>query len=414
MTHYRFPDNRRTKIVFAAFLTAMLFLARDSMFTTAVIGFEKAQFLMLGLMCLLGAAFLFANRQNLAGILKDRRMLIIGISAAVCLLPMLVKRDWQLMYFSVLLCLLFAVFLSYFITLGETAKYYVVILSVLGAYSVLAAYILRIGVDAGVYAVPEFTNSMGFEFHNFFLSIVPDTYVKNRNFGIFREPGVYQFFLITALYLNNYEVEWKKEWQLWLVNGILAAAMVSTFATGGVAEMGLLAIVLFFDKKWYRSKRICAVAAALILCVAAVAAVSIARKNVLYWEVYDMAVGKFVNGQDSSVERMDAIVTDLSIFLHHPIFGAGLAEVLYATANNTTSTLILLSAFGIPAGLLHIASWIALVWKRERKIWVNLALVLIVFLSFNTQNLIADVFLWLFPVMALVERGLPELHFRKG
>lgn len=148
-----------------------------------------------------------------------------------------------------------------------------------GAYSVLAAYILRIGVDRGAYAVPVFRNSMGFEFHNFFLSIVPDTYVKNRNFGIFREPGVYQFFLITALYLNNYEVEWKKTWQLWLVNGILAATMVSTFATGGVAEMGLLAIVLFFDKKWYRDKRICAVAVGLILCVAVIAAFPLPGKT---------------------------------------------------------------------------------------------------------------------------------------
>lgn len=404
MTHYPFPDSRGTKIAFAAFFTAMLFLARDSMFTTAVIGFEKAQFLMLGVICLLGVAFLIANRRNLLQILKDRRMIVAGIAAAVCLLPMLVKRDWQLMYFSVLLCLLTGAFLSYFLTLRDAAKYYVVILSVLGAYSVLAAYILRIGVDSGAYAVPVFQNSMGFEFHNFFLSIVPDTYVKNRNFGIFREPGVYQFFLITALYLNNYEVEWKRPWQLWLVNGILAATMVSTFATGGVAEMGLLAIVLFFDKKWYRNKRICAVAVGLILCVAVIAGVSIARKNVLYWEVYDMAIGKFVNGQDSSVERMDAVVTDISIFLHHPIFGAKIAEVLYATANNTTSTLILFSAFGIPAALLHIACWVALVWRKKRKIWVNLALVVILFMSFNTQNLIADVFLWLFPVMALVER----------
>ena len=202
MTHYPFPDSRGTKIAFAAFFTAMLFLARDSMFTTAVIGFEKAQFLMLGVICLLGVAFLIVNRRYLTQILKDRRMIVVVVSAAVCLLPMLVKRDWQLMYFSVLLCLLTAVLLSYFLTLRDAAKYYVVIMSVLGAYSVLAAYILRIGVDRGAYAVPVFQNSMGFEFHNFFLSIVPDTYVKNRNFGIFREPGVYQFFLITALYLT--------------------------------------------------------------------------------------------------------------------------------------------------------------------------------------------------------------------
>lgn len=414
MTYYPFPNNRWTKIALGAFFAALLFLARDSMFTTAVIGFEKAQFLMLAVICLMGLAFLIVNRRDLPRILKDRRMIAAGVAAAALLLPMLMKRDWQLMYFSVLLCLLVAVFVSYFLTVREAARYYVVILSVLGAYSVLAAYVLRIGVDEGVYAVPVFQNSIGVEFHNFFLSIVPDTYVKNRNFGIFREPGVYQFFLITALYLNNYEAEWEKDWQLWLINGILAATMVSTFATGGVAEMGLLAIVLFFDKKWYRSKRICAVAAVLIVCAAGVVGVSIARKNALYWEVYDMAIGKFVNGRDSSVERMDAIATDISIFLHHPLFGAKLAEVLHATANNTTSTLILFSAFGIPAGVLHIACWIALVWRKQRKVWVNLALVVIMFMSFNTQNLIADVFLWLFPVMALTERVLPENRFGKG
>ena len=98
MTHYPFPDSRGTKIAFAAFFTAMLFLARDSMFTTAVIGFEKAQFLMLGVICLLGVAFLIVNRRYLTQILKDRRMIVVVVSAAVCLLPMLVKRDWQLMY----------------------------------------------------------------------------------------------------------------------------------------------------------------------------------------------------------------------------------------------------------------------------------------------------------------------------
>ena len=36
-------------------------------------------------------------------------------------------------------------------------------------------------------------------------------------------------------------------------------------------------------------------------------------------------------------------------------------------------------------------------------------LLLILFMSFNTQNLVANVFFWLFPMMALVERGLSNL-----
>ena len=78
---------------------------------------------------------------------------------------------------------------------------------------------------------------------------------------------------------------------------------------------------------------------------------------------------------------------------------------MHDVAANPGSTWLIIGGWlSVLAALLHIACWVALVWRKERKIWVNLALVVILFLSFNTQNLIADVFLWLFPVMALVER----------
>ena len=169
MNQYRFPDNRIWKGAFGVFMIALLFLARDSMFTTTVIGFNKAQFLMLGLICAAGIVFLAVNRRNLKAILTDRRMLVIAVFSALMLLPMVVKRDWQLMYFSVLLCLLVAVFLTYFVTYREAARYYVGILTVLGAYSGLAAYILRIPVDGGTLSVPVFYNSIGIKFYNFFL-----------------------------------------------------------------------------------------------------------------------------------------------------------------------------------------------------------------------------------------------------
>ena len=44
---------------------------------------------------------------------------------------------------------------------------------------------------------------------------------------------------------------------------------------------------------------------------------------------------------------------------------------------------------------------------------MNLALVLIVFVSFNTQNMIADLFFWLLPVMALTEKLIPWQESRK-
>ena len=413
MKQYSFPDSKPWKIAFGLFLTAMLFLARDSMFTMGVIGFYKAQFLMLGLMGGALAVFLVVHRRRWKEILTDRRIAVALIMTAVILLPMLVKRDWQLMYFSVLLCLYFAVFMSYFISLKDLAKYYVAILTVLGAYSVLAAYVLRLGVDGGLYAVPVFYNANDIRFYNFFLSVVPDTYVKYRNFGIFREPGVYQFFLITALYLNNYAVSWHRPWKLWVVNGILALTMVSTFATGGMAEMALLAVVVFFDKKYYRDRRLRTAALILAALAVGVLAVSAILENQLYLQLYDMVIGKFQGGE-SGTDRIFSVLVNLQTFLKNPLFGEDLATVLHAGENNTSSTLILLAGFGILAGALHVAGWVALVWKKEQGILTNLALVGIVFLSFNTQNLIADVFFWLFPTMALVERGAFPLGKKRG
>ena len=409
MRYYPFPENRVTKVLTALFLTALLFLARDTLVTSSILGFNKSQFLMLGLICTAGLLFLFYNRRNLKDILLDKRVLVMAVSAVILLLPMLLKRDWQMMYLSVLLCLLTAVFLTYFISYRELAKYYVLILTVLGVYSILAMWVLRpMLIDTGVLTMPVFYNQMDVMFHNFFLSFVSDSYVRTRNFGIFREPGVYQYFIILALFLNNYAVTWKKQSTWWICNIALAATMLTTLATGGVAELGVLALVVFFERKLYKDKRILAAVAvfAVLLCV--LVGYIVMDKGDLYWELYSMVLGKFQPGEDSAVGRLDAIFMDLRFFLGSPLVGENLATVLHSVTDNTTSTMILYAGFGILAGTLNVIAWFALIWDRKRKFWVNILLVPVMFLSFNTQNLIADVFFWLFPYMALTERLLAK------
>ena len=56
------------------------------------------------------------------------------------------------------------------------------------------------------------------------------------------------------------------------------------------------------------------------------------------------------------------------------LVGQDMALVLDAIQDNTSSTTIMLATTGIFGGLLHIVSWFALAWSRERKVWVNLAL----------------------------------------
>lgn len=412
MKRYPLLNSKAAKVTFGLFLMAMLFLSRDTLFSSCLMGFAKSQILMFGLILLLGMVFLWVNRREFLQILKDRRMFVLMASVLTLMIPMAVKQDWQLMYFSILLCVLMAVFLTYFISSREVSKYYVILLTALGVYSIIATYVLKVPAQAGQINPSIFYNSNEWEFFNFGFAYVVTHPYWHRNFGIFREPGVYQFFVLLAVYLNNYLVDWNRQWKLWLCNVALAFTMLTTFAIGGFAELGLLIIFLYFDKKWYRERwgKIAGVAAVLVL----VGAVGYffyrlnrpGFESSILFEFYDMFI-RLTTDSDSMLDRKDAISTNLQFFFHRPLVGNSIADVLHGTNHNTSSTMLLYAILGVVGGTLNVAAWIALLWKREREIIGNLILLVILFMSFNTQNLTANVFFWLFPMMALVERGLP-------
>ena len=415
MKQYPLLNHKAAKFGFGLFLLAMLFLSRDTLFSSCLLGFAKSQFLMFGLIVLLGCIFLWVNRRSFGEILKDRRIFVLGASVLVLVLPMAVKRDWQLMYFSILLCILTAVFLTYFTNVRDVSKYYVLILVALGIYSIVVTYCLKKPAREGLINPAVFYNSNDWEFFNFGLAYVNTAKYWHRNFGIFREPGVYQFFVLLAVYLNNYCVDWNRQWKLWACNVALAFTMLSTFALGGFAELGLLIVFLYFDKKWYReSWGKAAGIGAVILLIGAVGYFFYRmhqpyfNKSILF-EFYDMFI-RLTTDSDSMLDRQDAVATNLQFFVRNPLVGDRIAEVLYGTNHNTSSTMLLFAILGIAGGTLNVAAWIALLWKRERNIAGNLILLVILFLSFNTQNLVANVFFWLFPMMALVERGLPLIE----
>lgn len=413
MKRYPFPNHKAAKVLLGLGILALLYLSRSTMYTLSRLGFYKSQFLMLGVMGVIFAAFCVRNFRSWREILTDRRLIFALVCAAVLLLPMIIKRDWQLMYFTVLICVWFSIFLTFFLTAEQLGRAYVLVMTGLGAYSVLANYGLRLLADRGILRFPVFLNLQGFEFYDFFLGCGGVSYISYRNFGIFREPGVYQFFLLLALYLTFYKLTWRKPWKQWLCGCLLALTLLTTFTTGGVACLGLFALVLFFDKKLYRDKRIVALVLALIVLLSLLVAYSIVRENRLREALYEMVVAKFVNRQDSYVERTEAIYVDASFFLHSPIWGSRFADVLHAVENNTSSTLVQFAVYGILGGWLHLLCWYIFVWDKERKLWVNLSLSLIFLISFNTQNLTTDLFFWLLPVMALTERVIPGLERRR-
>ena len=412
MKMYRFPDNRITKIGIGLLLFSLLVLSRDTLVFSCILGVEMTYLCTIGILLFTGMIFLYVNRKNLKSVFTDQRLLLVLFTTVIMLLPMIWKRDWQMMYFSILLCVYISVFLSYFLNSKEIAKCFIWITLVLAVWSIFATYILRELPDRGLLNVPVFFNVKEKDFYNFGFAFVSVDFQEYRNWGIFREPGVYQYFLILPLYLNNYVVEWEKRNFQLLVNVVLSLAMVLTVSTNGVVELALLIIVIFFDKKLYKNT---AVLWGAIVCTGLLLAAvifSVISESFLYDYLYKVFAKIFLM-TGSTTHRLDAIFTDLKFFLENPFFGEKIATVLYSVKNNTTSTMTMFAFFGIVGGLFHVVSWFAFVWSNQRSVWSNLALLAILFIAFNTQFLNANLFFWLFPMMALVERGLPFLQAKR-
>lgn len=414
MKRYAFLDSKGGRFVLALFLLAQLFVSRDTLLSSCILGFTRSQLVMIALTALLALGFLIRNLKRLKEILTDRRMAFAIVASLMFLIPCVLKRDWQMMYLSMLFGILFAVLVSYFATTRDVARIFVALMTLLSLYSIAATYFLRRYAQMPGSAVRVFYNAVDVKFYNFIFAYVSESYVKNRNFGIFREPGVHQYFILLALYLNFYHAQWRKNTTQWLLGAVLSAAMITTLATGGYLELLLLAVVIFFEKKLYESRPARIAVIALLLAVAAALTVIFVQKGNLYWELYGMTVSKFQPGEESGADRIASIVLNLRMFCESPLLGAPLAQVLHAVENNTSSTLILFAVLGVFGGSLHVLGWLVLAWQRERGILGNLLVAGILFLSFNTQNLTANVFFWLMPTMALVE-AVGRLHLkRKG
>ena len=396
--------NAQSITILMALLTLLL-LARDTLYTSCLLGFYRAQFWMFLLILTLCVIFLVNNRKRWREIFLDRRMILLVVSTAVILLPLFAKQDWQLMYLSILLCIYISIFFSYFTDSRTIAKYYVLWMAVIGGISIVATYLLKPLADAGYLPISVFENTAQTKFYNFYLAfaVAQPNYI--RNFGIFREPGVYQFFLLLGIYLSNYHVDWNHRATKWTVQGILYATILSTFSTNGILEAVLLGIFVFFDQKHYQNRKSRWLLIGTVLGGAVAVAAAVIYNDTVKWTLYSM-VGKLFSLTASSGARMESIIVDFQMFLQHPFIGNGIGEVLYAVDHNTTSTLILLSILGVLGGCFGIAVWVVLLWKKDRNVLMNLLLVGLVFLSFNTQNLVADLFFWIFPIMVVEEKLL--------
>lgn len=399
---YSFPQKRAWQGLFALYLFLILYLVRVSQVSHYLLGFYKAQALTIGLTAVAVIVFFAVQRKHWRAIVCNPRMVLLAVFCAAALLPMVFKKDYTMMYFSILFSMVLGLFFSYFLSCRRAAKYYVLILLVLAVWSLLCIGLLRPLADRGLLPAPVFSNEYGGKFYNFLLCFSPITFARERNFGIFREPGVYQFFLFLALYLTCYQVEWEKEAHMWVAAAILSITLLTTFATGGIAAAALFLLAVYFDKKVYKTKpgKIFTVAALLLLAV--FAAYLLIAKPSLY-TYFKLMLLKLQPGNSSSEDRLESIRFNLYCIQWSPFVGRTVSYILETVTHNTSSSTILIGILGVLGGSVNIVAWLFLIFRGKGSIPAKIVSLVTLAVTFNTQNLASDPFLWIFPIMAMTE-----------
>lgn len=236
------------------------------------------------------------------------------------------------------------------------AYYFDKIIYVIAIISLIGFFLTFVATPL-IEVLPRFVNSADTEFYNGFVFMIPTMKSGWRNYSFFREPGVYQMFLIIALVfqlgvLNNASV--KKIL-------VYIAAIITTMSTTGYISL-LFLVILFVVRR--RGNNIGAYKKVFfILILALIVAICIYPEVVL--NMVDTVFSKLSNlARLTTIARFGSITENFRIFKENILLGAGLTRLdelfpLYCyeaygkiNTNNTNIIMIQFASHGLFYGLL--------------------------------------------------------------
>lgn len=267
------------------------------------------------------------------------------------------------------------------------------------AYSLIATYIFEplamSGPLTGLF--PVTVNSLGTPFMDMGMSFAVAWRGLMRNQGIFREPGVFQFFLLLAMAIELHRGERARSW---LRTSLLAVTLLSTFSTAAMVALPLLFLSLLFRRDSSRRIKQVAVGGAIVAMAAWLSAPYVSASGQL-----ERAFGKVGYAADtqSSVTRIESIANLMDLSFQRPIFGnsftSGFLNIQenlssYGTRDVTGTMFAFGMALGIPLGMWCLVNFFAACRSIATETVASLLVFACLFLSVNSQMLVYNAVLW--------------------
>ncbi len=242
-----------------------------------------------------------------------------------------------------------------------------------------------------VASFPVFYNSAGTGFYNLIVCMITVAGETVRNYGIFREPGVFQMFLMLGLLFYTY---YGKKFKIYRLFIYLIALGLTYSTTGYIAVIFYLILYLVKDTRRLLVKK--KQMATLVLIIAGLL-VLLLKTDLLSTD--GIVFNKFSNMKRyTTVARFASVFANIEMWLQGPIFGKGLIYVNdtfpeislmkygYASTHNTNTLLCELATYGIVYTSILVAGYVQLVKRiSERKIEQVLIGVVLLILMFGEK-----------------------------
>lgn len=349
------------KLLTALFAFCVVFCSQDTLlfgtFSKSWVKYSRLGIYALALFAM--GIYLFFTKQGRELLKRPGRRnfyICFGVFLILILLPLLVFWDfgpYTHMYLQVALLVTLFAFASELFSFKEVFRYssYLVILISLIS-NILFAVTIVFGTNV-LRFLPKIENERGYELYFALLTNVP--LLGHRNYGIFREPGVYSIYLCSALafLIFNFDFSDKKRTIAFFVSAAsLVVSLLSTRSTTGYFCLILVLVASIFRR--FPNERFRWIWIGGLAASALVGAI-VGIRN--FSEIF----GKLFTANESLSSRAYAPVYNLTLFLRSPLVGNGANKyiVLFGEAtylgnpiSNTDTFIGFLASYGLFVGLI--------------------------------------------------------------
>lgn len=332
--------------------------------------------------------------------IKTSSILFFLLISSINLISILIHQDFYFENFLFINAVISGFLISNIITKEEYLRGYVNAIVFYSIFSIVATYIILPLHMSGMFAFfPTYENVLGTPFVDMWLSYSVGWDGVMRNQGIFREPGVFQFYILVAL---SVEMFFLKHRYKNICIMILAVTLITTFSTVGL--MCMVPLLLFYVLKTKQKLRVKDV---VILIGIFIVAYMTSKSNDDIFLRLNSSFSKLVEGNDniSFKVRFESIINNIKMSFYNPIFGSSFVNGFhyiqrnfnsYGTNDITGTFFSFIMALGYPIGILIMVNFYRFCSFINRDIIVTIAIFTVMFISINTQNLVYSTLIWTF------------------